>query len=87
MQQVLLPPAQPPTIDGHAITTGVVNLVIESQIVLRLFDDSIPVKVIDNKLQVNEKLLEDKKIYSLKHNGQEYFVRRHSGATEIFQLA
>ena len=88
MSQILLPTAHCLSIDGSTTTSSGVAVVTAYYVSLvKSFEESIPLKIINNKLQINEKLLEEGKIYSIKHKGQEYFVRRYAGATEIFQMA
>jgi len=72
--------------NGTTVIDTVVNIEIMSQVFLKLFEVSAPVKIMNGKLHVNENMLEKDRIYSVTHNKQEYFIRRQKDATEIFQL-
>ena len=83
-----LVPMKPLHVSANANTVidSVANIVTVSQVDLKQFEVPTPVKIMDGKLHVNENMLEKDRIYSVTHNKHEYFIRRHKGATEIFQL-
>lgn len=72
--------------NGNTVIESVADVVIISQVHLKQFEVPTPVKIMNGKLHVNENMLEKDRIYSVTHNKHEYFIRRHKGATEIFQL-
>ena len=40
----------------------------------------------DNKLCVNENMMEEGRIYPVTREGEEYYVKKENGVTEVFQL-
>lgn len=91
MSQILesqeLPTAQVLIVDANLTVTAITGFMASGIVDLKEFDETAPVKIVNDKLQVNEKMLEEDKIYPVNHNGQEFFVRKHKGITEIFQLS
>jgi hypothetical protein len=45
-----------------------------------------PVRVIDDSIEINERLLEENQIYQILYKGERYYVRISNGVTDIFQL-
>lgn len=75
------------TIDTFYLTGAVLTTIGATlQLGTELFSASEPVTIVDGKLKVNENLLEENKTYPISFGGKEYFVRRHEGTTEIFQI-
>ena len=44
------------------------------------------VMISDNKLCVNENMMEEGRIYPVTYDGEEYYVKKENGVTEVFQL-
>jgi len=87
MSQTLVP-MKPISLSEYvnAVVHCVADIVTEWQVDLKEFKVTTPVEIVNGKLHVNENMLEKDKMYSVTHNKHEYFIRRHKGATEIFQL-
>jgi hypothetical protein len=50
------------------------------------FEVEKPVRVTDDSIEINERLLEETHIYPIKYKGEQYYVRLRNGVTDIFQL-
>jgi hypothetical protein len=86
-QSLVIPDSTHTQIDAISLVAGAVGAIVTSEVFIRkVFDLNKPVMIVNNKLRVNEKLLADNMVYSIMHKNQEYFVRKHKGATEIFQI-
>jgi len=48
--------------------------------------DEKPVEIIDGMIEINENMIKEDEIQSVKFNNQTYYVRKKDKAIEIFQL-
>ena len=86
-QSLVIPDSTHTQIDAISFVVGAVGAIVTSEVFIKkVFELNKPVMIINGKLRVNEKLLADNIIYSIMHKNQEYFVRKHKGATEVFQI-
>lgn len=59
----------------------------EYHLVLQVpIEEDKPVQIIDDSIEINEDLIKDDLIYPITYDGEQYYVRKKNGATEIFQL-
>ena len=51
-----------------------------------VFDIEKPVTIIGDAIEVDEKLMEENRIYPIMYKGKQYYVIHINNTTEIFQL-
>jgi hypothetical protein len=86
-------PYYPVLISPQISTSGAVSVYTNShsgtltQIILpKYMKEEKPVEIIDGKIEINEDLIKENEIQSVKFNNQTYYVRKIDKAIEIFQL-
>jgi hypothetical protein len=73
-------------IQPHAVTTTILTSGEHLLRINEVFHVERPVEVLNDEIRVNENQMIEDYIYPVRYKGEDYYLRKSKGTTELFQI-